>query len=37
MGNGDTCEHVSQKAVSDQGTHHVAAQKTPTRLGNPRL
>jgi len=37
MGRGDTGEQVSQKAVSDQGTHHVAARKTPARLGNPRL
>ena len=21
----------------EQGTHHVAARKTPARLGNPRL
>ena len=37
MGRGDTGEQVSQKAVSDQGTHHVAARKTPARPGNPRL
>jgi hypothetical protein len=37
MGNGDMGEQASQKAVSDQGTHHVAARQTLAKLGNPRL
>jgi hypothetical protein len=34
MGKGDTGEHVSQKSVSDQGTHHLARSEN-SDLGNP--
>jgi hypothetical protein len=34
MGKGDTGEQVSQKSVSDQGTHHLARSEN-SDLGNP--